>query len=107
MNTTSMPQTHLFSIDTLQFSKRLQKAGMQKDVAEELAEALKENHSQSLEGLATKQDLFLAKQELQQEISLTRKELRYDLEMLRKDLTIKMGGMMTLGVSVIALLIKF
>lgn len=46
-----------FTIDTLQFSKRMQKAGLQKEVADELAEAIKEVQSESINDLATKQDL--------------------------------------------------
>ncbi len=47
----------LFTIDTLQFSKRLHKAGLEIKVAEEIAEAIKDTHAQSLEGLATKHDI--------------------------------------------------
>lgn len=54
MNTATM---NLFTIDTLQFSNRMQKAGLQKQTADELAEAIKETQSQSLENVATKQDL--------------------------------------------------
>lgn len=83
MHTTVM--TQIFSIDTLQFSKRLQKAGLQEQVADELAEVLKETHAQSLEGLATKQDL----------------------ELLKRDIIIKLGSLMALGIGIIGLLIKF
>jgi len=44
-------------IDTLQFSKRMQKAGLQQKVADEFAEIFREAQTQSLENLATKQDL--------------------------------------------------
>jgi hypothetical protein len=47
----------VFTIDTLQFSKRMQKAGLQPQIADELAEALKENQTQSSEGLATKSNI--------------------------------------------------
>ncbi len=84
MTTTSMPH-YIFSIDTLQFSKRLQKAGLQEAVANELAETLKDAQSQSLEGLATKQDLAI----------------------LEKDIIIKLGSLMAFGIGIIAILIKF
>ncbi len=54
----------LFSIDTLQFSKRLQKAGLEKRISEELAEAIKESQNQSIEGLATKADLELVRKDI-------------------------------------------
>ena len=80
------------TIDTLQFSKRMQKAGLQKEVAEELAEAIKETQSQSIEGLATKHDLI---------------DIRKDLELLKKDIIIKLGSLMAIGVGILAVLIKF
>ncbi len=81
MNTTTMT---FFTIDTLQFSKRMQKAGLQKEVAEELAEAIKETHNQSVENLASKQDL----------------------QMLEQRIVIKLGSLIAIGVGVIATLIK-
>ena len=41
-------------MDTLQFSRRLQKAGLQKEVADELAEALKDVQLESASTLVTK-----------------------------------------------------
>jgi len=87
---------NIFTIDTLQFSKRMQKAGLQKEVADELAEALKENQTQSIEGLATKVD-----------IESVRKEIRQDMTILQKDIIIKLGSLMAFGLTVIGILIKF
>ena len=64
MSTTAMSMP-FFTIDTLQFSKRMQKAGLQKEIAEELAEAIQETHSQSVDGLATKDDINLLKKDIQ------------------------------------------
>jgi hypothetical protein len=61
MNTATM---NLFAIDTLQFSNRMQKAGLEKKVADELAEAIKETQSQSLENVTTKQDLKILENDI-------------------------------------------
>ena len=76
--------TTFFSIDTLQFAKRMQKAGLDQKVSEELAEAIKETQNQSIEGLATKQDL----------------------EIMKKDIIIKLGSLLAIGIGIIAALIK-
>lgn len=77
---------NLTSIDTLAFSKRMQKAGLAQKTADELAEALKETHSQSIENFATKSDLEnkidKSESKLEQKIDLVRK----DVEMVRKEL---------------------
>lgn len=51
----------LFTIDTLQFSKRLHKAGLEIKIAE----AIKDTHIQSLEGLATKYDIALLRKDFE------------------------------------------
>lgn len=107
MTTTSMPQGLFFTIDTLQFSKRLQKAGMQQEIAEELAEVLKETHAQHLDDLATKRDLLDVKREIQDTKKELENKLETKLEMLKKDIIIKLGSLMALGIGIIALLIKF
>ncbi len=45
-------------IDTLQFSKRMQNAGLNQEIAKELAEAIKDSTTISTENIATKQDLL-------------------------------------------------
>lgn len=91
------------NIDTLQFSERLQKAGLEKNIANELAEAINEVQGQSVENLATKQDLLAVKNELKSEIS----SIRSEMEILKKDIIIKLGSIMAAGVGIIAILIKF
>lgn len=63
---------HMFSIDTLAFSRRLEKAGMKKETAEALAEEIKEIQIQSSEALATKVDIS----RLENEIKLIKKEIQ-------------------------------
>jgi hypothetical protein len=101
----------LFSIDTLHFSKRMQKVGMQKEISEELAEAIKDASSQALEGVATKQDIFLLKQDisllkkdielLDQKIDHKTNSLDQKIDALENKLTIKIFAMLTVAVGLI------
>ncbi|MES2960977.1 MAG: hypothetical protein V4694_01175 [Pseudomonadota bacterium] len=56
-------------IDTLEFSRDLEKAGMQKKVAETLAEKIKDAQLNSSQKLVTKSDI-------KSEIALLRQEIR-------------------------------
>jgi hypothetical protein len=76
---------------------------LQEQIADELAEALKENQAQSIEGLATKADIS----SLKADINSLEKELRKDMELLRKDIIIKLGSLMAFGVTIIGILVKF
>ena len=88
MSAITMP---FIAIDTLQFSKRMQKAGLQKEVAEELAEAMKDAYLQSVEGIATKQDIKILEQKI---------------DSLEHKITIRLFVMLTVAVGVIAWLDK-
>jgi hypothetical protein len=87
--TATMP--FITTIDTLQFSKRMQKAGLEKEVSDELAEALKEASSQSIEVVATKQDIEL---------------LRKDMQNLEQRIINKLGSMIVIAVGVLIAVIK-
>ena len=78
-----MPVTATF--DTLMYAKKLKAAGFTEEQAEVQAEALSDIIE---ERLATKQDL----KEL---------ELR-----LKHDLTLRLGGMLVVGIAVVATLVK-
>ncbi len=93
MNAAAM---NIFTIDTLQFSKRMQKAGLQPQIADELTEALKETLTQSSEGLATKEDLTSLEYRLEQK-----------MELQKRDIVIKLGSIMAFGLAAIGILIKF
>lgn len=69
----------MFTIDTLEFSRDLEKAGMQRKVAETLAEKIKESQVGSLQSLATKSDLIEVKQELKSDIALLRQEIKISM----------------------------
>ena len=64
----------------------MQKAGLQKETADELAEAIKETQSQSLENVATKQDIQL---------------LRQDLKILENDILLKVGKIIYVSTALI------
>ena len=87
--TANMP--FVTTIDTLQFSKRMQKAGLGKEVSDELAEALKEASSQSMEVIATKQDIEL---------------LRKDMQNLEQRIINKLGSMIVIAVGILIAVIK-
>lgn len=63
----------------------MHKAGLSQNVAEELAEAIKEIQNDSLDNLATKQDL----------------------QILEQKIVIKLGSLMAVGIAILAALIKF
>lgn len=92
MTTIAMP---LYTVDTLQLSKRLEKAGLKKEVAEELSEAIKDTQTQSLENFATKQDLKHEVEKLGQKI-----------ENLEHRLTSRISIMLTVAVGLITWLDK-
>jgi len=95
MTTTTMT---FFTIDTLQFSKRLQKAGLDQKIAEELSEAIKETQNQSIEGLATKHDIALLKKDIQ--------ALEQKIEAVKNDILIKMFLMQSAAIAIITWLNK-
>lgn len=71
------------TIDTLQFSKRMQKAGFEKRAADELAEAFKEAQGQFLENIATKQDITNLRTATKQDITDLRTATKQDIADLR------------------------
>jgi len=77
--------TQAIAFDTLAYAKKLKVAGFTEQQAEVQAEALAEMVNETL---ATKRDL----KEL---------ELR-----LKHDLTIRLGGMLTAGIAIVAALVK-
>lgn len=94
MTTATMP---FFTVDTLQFSNRLQKAGLERKIADEVAEAIKDTQTQTTEGLATKHDILLLKNELDAFRQVTEQKF----ESLEHKLTIKMFMMLIAAVSLV------
>jgi hypothetical protein len=69
----------MFTIDTLTFSKDLEKAGMQRKVAEVLAEKIKESQIESSTELATKSDILVVKQDLKNAAQELRQEIKISM----------------------------
>jgi hypothetical protein len=79
------------SLDTLESAKRLRSAGFSEQQAEAITGVLRDARDADLSRLATKDD-----------IAMLRAELRAEMEILRRDLTIRLGGMIALGVAALA-----
>lgn len=95
-----------FVIDTLQFAKRMQKAGLKQEIAEEMAEILKESQVQSLDSLATKQDLKNLEIATKQDIKNLEMATKQDIKNLEHKLTIKLFFMLSAAVGAITWLDK-
>ncbi len=87
-----------FSVDTLQFSKRLQKVGLDQKIADEFAEAIKDTQSHAIEGLATQNDVLMVRKDLE--------VLEQKMESMKHEIITKMFLMMTAAVAIIAWLDK-
>jgi len=85
---------NLTSIDTLAFAKRMQKAGLPQHTAEELAEALKETQSQSIENFATKVDL-------ENKITKSESKLELKIESVKNEILFRVGRMVYLATGLI------
>ena len=100
-----MPSTVTFN--TLAYAKKLKSAGFTEEQAEIQAEALIEIIE---DRLATKQDMKELETTLKQdmkELETTLKRDMKELELrLKHDLTIRIGGMLTAGIVIIAALVK-
>ncbi|WP_342146402.1 hypothetical protein [Rickettsiella endosymbiont of Aleochara curtula] len=86
------------TFDTLQYVKKLREAGVAENIAEIQAEALKEVIETNI---ATKQDI----RDLKRDIAALSVDLKRDIEMSKKDLTIRLGSMMVVAVSILSVLI--
>ena len=86
--------------DTLKLARRLEEAGFPPKQAGDTAEALAE----ALGELATKGDIAAVQSDIagvKKEIAALSAELDMKLELLRRDMTIRLGGMIAIGVGVI------
>ncbi|MDP7318266.1 MAG: hypothetical protein QGF03_04850 [SAR324 cluster bacterium] len=81
----------MLAIDTLQTARRYREAGLTTEQAEAYTAILKDSHHESIENLASKDDIALVRKDLE----LLRKDMatkdefalvRKDLELLRKDM---------------------
>ena len=91
--------------DTLRLAQRLEAAGLAAPVAAGTSEALAEAMSGA--ELATKTDLKATESALRADLKSTESALRSDMELLRRDMTIRLGGMMILGVGILLTTMRF
>jgi len=120
--------TAALAFDTLQYSKRLQQAGVAAPVADAQAEVLAQVLTTGMDALATRADLervsLAARTDLERvETSLKgdihalenrlistegqlRSEFRSELRLLEQRMTIKLGSMLVVAVGVMAVLDK-
>lgn len=85
----------MLAIDTLAYAKELQEYGFTQQQAEGQAKTLGKIID---ENLATKHDIELVRKEIV--------EVRRDIEEMGMKLTIRLGGMLVVGIGVVATLIK-
>src|SRR5438132_5742286 len=91
--------------DTLRLARRLEEAGFPPKQAGDTAEALAE----ALGELATKSDVAALRGDiaaLRSDIASLRLEFDMKLELLRRDMTIRLGGMIVVGVGLIIALMR-
>ena len=88
---------NMFAIDTLQFSERLIKEGMEPKLAKVLVEEVKEIGDQFVDGLATKadlQDIKMKLKNLEMVLKNVEMELRGEIRDVRKDLQISIQNLL-------------
>ena len=97
--------------DTLKLARRLESAGFPPKQAGDTAEALAEAMSGA--ELATKADIAVLKAdiaalrtEFKADIAALRTELKADIELLRRDMTIRLGGMFVVAVTILLAAIR-
>lgn len=88
--------------DPLKGTKRMEKAGFKKELAESIAEEIKESQDSIISDLATKQDLLVTKKELMSEISLVRVEIKNAM----LTTIISIGGIVVAGITIVTWLSK-
>ena len=86
--------------NTLKYSNKLKKAGMEEKLAdaqtEALNDALLEEHGHLKSELATKYDVL----EVKQSLALTKTELKSEIDSVKKDLIIKLTSIMVVVITI-------
>lgn len=85
--------------DTRQAFRDLAAHGFSEDQADGLTELLQRTLAANVDNLATKNDIHLLRSEIDQ--------LRLEMKIMQQQLTIRMGGIMVVGIGVLAALITF
>ena len=84
------------TFDTLAYARRLKSAGLPEAQAEAIADATREL---VIQDVATKTDL-------KTEITALEQRLIYKMETLALQMTVRMGGLIAIGVAILAAIIK-
>ena len=93
--------TLAWAFDTLGYSKRLRDAGVQTNHAEAHAEATRDF---VMTELVTKTDLLVAMSDFDARLIATRNDLQAAIEKSALQVTIRLGGIVALGVGLLAAL---
>jgi hypothetical protein len=91
------------TFDTLSYARRLKQAGLPEAQAEAIADATRDLVVQDV---ATKSDLAAVKAELKAEMAALEHRLLAAMETQSLRLTIRLGGLIAVGVAVLAAIIK-
>src|SRR3954453_21580282 len=91
------------TFDTLSYARRLKQAGLPEAQAEAIADATRELVVQDV---ATKSDLAALKAELKADMAAVEQRLTALIETQGLRLTIRLGGLIAIGVAVLAAIIK-
>ena len=75
----------MLAIDTLQTARRYREAGLTTEQAEAYTAILKDSHHESIENLASKDDIALVRKDLE----LLRKDMQQETALIRKDMATK------------------
>ncbi len=94
------------TFDTLKFANRLKQAGVPSAYAEAEAEALADILEANLGELATKADILDTKKELSSNMQHLEQRMSAQFIQLEQRMTIKLGTLMVMAVSIVATLVK-
>jgi hypothetical protein len=96
----------VITFDTLKFANRLKQAGVPSAHAEAEAEALADILQANLGELATKADILDVKKELSSNMQHLEQKMSAQFIQLEQRMTIKLGTLMVVAVSIVATLVK-
>ena len=94
------------TFDTLKFANRLKQVGVPSAHAEAEAEALADMLEANLGELATKADILDVKKELSSNMQHLEQKMSAQFIQLEQRMTIKLGTLMVVAVSIVATLVK-
>jgi hypothetical protein len=93
----------MVAFDTLSYARRLKQAGVPDAQAEAMADATREL---VVSDFATKGDIAALRAELKAEIAALEQRITASMETLGLKLTIRLGGLIAVGVAILAAIIK-